>query len=145
MILNFSITHFIGSFDYTIHRDDLRGKVVFIIVNDTTLESGTRLPPPIGINPLNAALGVSVEEIIEEHPELADEPFHQVVEQFRGSVFSILRSRPRGEGIGGGNMWQLYAWEEDLLSCNMIGWPFTSLLLNPQPTKHAAKSYVSTK
>jgi RHS repeat-associated protein len=129
---NLSLTHFMGSFDYKIAWNGA-GKTIFMVDNDTTLESGTRLPPPVGIHPLDAQDGRSVESIIRDRPDLAHEHLYEVLWEYRGQVISILEPLRRGETTGrqgGGTMKQTFLWQEEYQGCFSPLWPHIAPFLS---------------
>jgi hypothetical protein len=115
------ITHFIGSFDYTISRFGF-DKLRFEVRNQTDLASGSRIPPILGgASVEDAEEAWSVEEILEWKPEASNWQQRRLVEEY--PVISILKAKTREHtggflGIeGGGNMRQTFIWYESYSPC----------------------------
>ena len=129
-MVEFPITHFLGSFDYTVVRSGL-DRIRFQIDNRTDLSSGTHLPgrwPPDDQrnNPL------SLEQVIDESPQLANRNAVELLNE-RPDIISILKIQERTEtgGLGGGAMRQTFTWTERRLMCGLenLPWPvYLSLL-----------------
>jgi RHS repeat-associated protein len=120
---NLDVTHFMGSFQYTISRHGF-DKVRFEIRNETDLASGTRIPPILGGAPVeDASEAFSVEEILEWYPEISSWTLGQIMEQY--PIISILSPKTREQtgGFldleGGGTMKQTFIWFEpySMLGC----------------------------
>ncbi len=104
-----NITHFLGTFKYEIADRGRSGLVRFWVYNKTDLASGTRLPRILGGTPG----APSLEELIEDHPELRNEPIGSLLQCH--PISSILRARARWETVGlqgGGTMEQTFIWCE---------------------------------
>jgi RHS repeat-associated protein len=126
------IMHFIGTFEYEVSlaRQGGLGGVRFVVRNRTDLASGTHWPgrfPPAGEeqNPL------SLERLIDEHPELANHSDWDLLYHYRDAngnpIVAILnpKRREQTEGYqGGGRMQQTFTWTEEY-DCNLanIPWP----------------------
>jgi hypothetical protein len=117
----FSITHFIGSFDYSVTREGDR--VRFEIHNQTDRASGTHIPlrfPDDGYT-------LSLEELVREKPLLADAFLLEVIHSGKYPIISILEAKSRAEtstGEGGGNFLQTFTWtERDLDLTELPPWP----------------------
>ncbi len=130
------ITQFLGSFDYTVDRlGSERAQVR--IDNQTDRSSGThfvgRFPPGHERNnPL------SMEQIIDERPELASMSALQMFLEYRDTrgnpVVSVLRPMLRTEtqGSGSGVMRQAFSWSERYFDCELPPWPIYLLWLDIQ-------------
>ena len=120
-----SIMHFLGSFDYTIEKSG-SGRIKYQVHNDTTLESGTRIPPILGgVDPLLGENAMSIEEIIWQNPGLANQTVTELMDDY--PVISVLESKKRGQTSlleGGGTMEQTFTWYERYDPCLMrYPWP----------------------
>jgi hypothetical protein len=117
----FSITHFIGSFDYSVTREGDR--VRYEIHNQTDRSSGTHIPlrfPKDGYT-------LSLEELVREKPLLMDAFLLEVIHSGKYPIISILEAKSRtetGPGEGGGNFSQTFIWtERDLGLTELPPWP----------------------
>jgi hypothetical protein len=117
----FSITHFIGSFDYSVTRAGDR--IRFEVHNQTDRSSGTHIPlrfPERGYT-------LSLEELVREKPSLADAFLMEVISSGKYPIISILVAKDRAEtapGEGGGNFTQTFTWtERDLRLSELPPWP----------------------
>ena len=122
-----NITHFLGTFDCRITRSS-SNKVGFRIQNVTDLASGSRIPPILGgVDPNVRRDWTSVEKVLEEHPFLWPAPLMTIVDFF--PVLSILEPKTREEtggflGLeGGGEMKQVFVWQEQYFACALPSWP----------------------
>ncbi len=137
---DFPLTHFLGSFNYTVTSTNI-GRVKITIDNRTDLASGTHFPgvfPPEG----EGAFPLSLEKVIREGPpELAHMQAWDLILNYRDPegrrIVSVLppltRSQTMG-GMGGGAMSEVFTWTEANLSCEIqkLPWPFYLPLLNIQ-------------
>jgi RHS repeat-associated protein len=122
---DFPVTHFLGSFDYSVVNTG-SNRTRIVITNRTDLASGTHIPgrfPPEDEreNPL------SVEQFITENPELENENILGLLTDNPGIV-SILEPMEREKTqfwMGGGNMLQTFTWSENSLGCwiQKLPWP----------------------
>jgi RHS repeat-associated protein len=129
---HYPLTHFLGSFDYKVVKV-ASGRVEFQIDNRTDLASGTHIPfrfPPDNerTNPY------SLEQFIQEHPEMGNEGVLDVLMGYP-EIVSILEPRTRQETgllMGGGNMYQTFKWSEQHLDCGLqnLPWPVYLPLLD---------------
>jgi len=118
------LTHILGSFDYRVVKSS-SDRIEFQIDNRTDLASGTRIPlrfPPDNSrdNP------VTVEQIIQEHPEMENMGILEILSN-HPEIVSILEPRTRGETgflMGGGNMNQTFRWTEKRLDCGFEKFPW---------------------
>jgi hypothetical protein len=123
-----SITHFLGSFECKISRPYDSDRVAFWVHNVTDLASGSRIPPILGgVDPATAASWTSVEEVLEQYPLLWFAPLTTIIDFF--PVISILEPKTREEtgGFldlkGGGEMQQVFVWQEQYFACELPSWP----------------------
>jgi hypothetical protein len=117
----FSITHFIGSFDYSVTRQGDR--IHFVVHNQTDRASGTHIPlrfPEDGYT-------YSLEELVREKPQLADTFLLEFIHSGKYPIVSILEAKDRSTttpGEGGGNFTQTFSWtESDLGVTDLPPWP----------------------
>jgi hypothetical protein len=117
----FSITHFIGSFDYSVKREGSRVK--FEIHNQTDRSSGTHIP----LRFPEGGYTLSLEELEREKPALANAFLMEVIYSGKYPLISILAAKNRAEtapGEGGGNFTQTFIWtEHDLGLSELPPWP----------------------
>jgi hypothetical protein len=107
----FSITHFLGSFEYRVTRDGDRLRIW--VRNVTDRASGTRIP----LRFPDAAHPLSLEELLTQKPELTRRPFLEVLAIPEFGLVSLLQSKTRAEtrddlGEGGGVLVQTFEWTE---------------------------------
>jgi hypothetical protein len=113
MIQDVSITHFLGTFDYSVSSSTLE-RVGFWVQNQTDRASGSHFA---GRFPAEGYIW-SLEELVEMFPHLKRKSLKEVVTDY--NVISVLRAQPREEtrgSIGGGNMKQTFTWSERRLVC----------------------------
>jgi hypothetical protein len=130
----FPVTHFLGSFDYTVAMSS-SNRTKITITNRTDLASGTRIPgrfPPEDEreNPL------SVEQFIRDNPEFENEGILDLLSN-NPEIVSVLEPSTRADTPfweGGGNMRQTFTWTENNLDClvNRLPWPVYLPLLDIQ-------------
>jgi hypothetical protein len=118
---DFSITHFIGSFDYSVTREGNR--IRYEIHNQTDRASGTHIPlrfPEDGYT-------YSLEELVRQKPQLADTFLIEFIHSGKYPIVSILEAKERSRtapGEGGGNYKQTFVWTEpDLGVTELPPWP----------------------
>lgn len=121
--VEFSVTHFIGSFDYTIEPEDDRLR--FAIVNQTDRASGTHFPMRFP----SGGYTQSVEALVEANPGIADTYLLELLGSSRYPVVSILEPKSReetleAEGEGGGAFIQTFTWTEQVLPYEADDLPF---------------------
>lgn len=117
----FSITHFIGSFDYSVTQEGDR--VRFVIHNKTDRSSGTHIP----LRFPEGGYTYSIEELVRQEPLLADAFLFEVIHSGKYPIISILESKSRAEtgpGEGGGDFTQMFTWTERKLELTELPpWP----------------------
>ncbi len=123
-----NITHFLGSFEYKIEQSG-SSRIKYQVFNDTTLESGTRIPPILGgVDPNQVQKRFSIEEIIWQNPLLANKSVARLIDEY--PIISILKSKNREETSfveGGGNMEQTFTWYERYDPC-LMNYPWPAVL-----------------
>jgi hypothetical protein len=122
--LEFSITHFMGSFEYTAQREGDRLRVT--VHNQTDRASGTRFPlrfPQDGYTQ-------DLETLVEQDPAAAQAYVLEVIRSAGYPVASILKPKTREEtlaaaGEGGGVFEQTFTWAERRLphGAGLPPWP----------------------
>jgi hypothetical protein len=117
----FSITHFIGSFDYSVSREGDR--VRYEIRNQTDRSSGTHIP----LRFPEGGYTLSLEELVREKPMLANAFLLEVIHSGKYPIISILEAKSRADTAadeGGGNFAQTFTWtERDLGLTELPPWP----------------------
>lgn len=113
--VEFSLTHFMGSFTYSVKR--VGDRLHFTVENQTDLASGTHLP----LRFPDAGYTQSLEALVAREPQLADVFLLELVQSSRYSIISILEAKSREEtreslDEGGGNLQQTFTWSEPYLS-----------------------------
>ena len=113
--VEFSLTHFMGSFTYSVKR--VGDRLHFTIENQTDLASGTHVP----LRFPDAGYTHSLEALVAQEPHLADAFLLELVQSNRYPIISILEAKSRQEtrdaaDEGGGNMQQTFTWSEPYLS-----------------------------
>ncbi len=121
--VEFSVTHFIGSFDYTVEREGERLR--FAIHNQTDRASGTHLPTRFP----SGGFTQSVEALVEEDPGIADAYLFELLRSPRYPIVSILEPKSREETLaaeeeGGGAFTQTFTWTENVLPFEAGDLPF---------------------
>ena len=133
-----SITHYLGTFDYRLESSQ-NGSVRVLITDEKELRSATRIGPSLGgarVNQANEAL--SIEEILELRPELAQYSVGELLKMFEGKVISILKIRSRDDTtgfMGGGLLVQHFTWEENNLEDCHKTYPWPTVLLHLEISK----------
>jgi|GEM_PF-7085280 len=107
----FSITHFIGSFTYTVLREGDR--VHFTIINQTDRASGTHIP----LRFPHGGYTATVESLAASDPALLDTYFFELLLSNRYPLVSVLDAKTRAgtdpeQGEGGGAFIQTFTWTE---------------------------------
>lgn len=113
--IEFSLTHFMGSFTYSVRRE--ADRVRFTVANQTDLASGTHLP----LRFPDAGYTQSLETLLAQEPQLEDAFLLEVVQSNRYPIISILEAKTREEtrdavAEGGGNFEQTFTWTEPYLA-----------------------------
>ena len=133
-----SITHYLGTFDYRLESSQ-NGSVRVLITDEKELRSATRIGPSLGgarVNQANESL--SIEEILELQPELAQYSVGELLKMFEGKVISILKIRSRDDTtglMGGGLLVQHFTWEENNLEDCHKTYPWPTVLLHLEISK----------
>jgi RHS repeat-associated protein len=119
------VSHFLGTFDYSVSLSIL-GRVIFRVHNQTDRASGSHFR---GLFEEEGYIN-SLEELVDDNPQLAKEPLGKVVNPNSGYyVISVLRGQNREEtsgSVGGGVMEQTFTWSERRLICpeeTLSNWP----------------------
>ena len=110
--IEFSLTHFMGSFSYSVQR--VGDRLHFTIENQTDLASGTHLP----LRFPDAGYTQSLEALVAQEPHLADAFLLELVQSNRYPIISVLEAKDRqetAEAEGGGNFRQTFTWSEPYL------------------------------
>lgn len=119
---NFSITHFIGSFTYSIERIDDR--LYFLVDNQTDRASGTHIP----LRYETEGYQHSLETLVNQDPALGKAYLLEVIQSNRYPLISLLdaktRQQTQGEE-GGGVFRQTFRWSERYLpyAADLPDWP----------------------
>jgi hypothetical protein len=117
----FSITHFIGSFDYSVIREGDR--IRYVVHNQTDRSSGTHIP----LRFPEGGYTLSLEELVRQKPTLANAFMLEVIHSGKFPIVSILEAKSRSDmlpGEGGGNFTQTFTWtEQDLNLTELPPWP----------------------
>ena len=116
-IQDFSITHFLGSFDYTIEEKDDR--LIYTVNNQTDRASGTRVP----FRYADSGYETSLEELVANDPNINNAYLLELMTSGRYPILSILQARPRElttGSEGGGNFTQTFVWSEKLLDKDQV-------------------------
>lgn len=113
--VEFSLTHFMGSFTYSVER--LGDRLYFTIENRTDLASGTHLP----LRFPDAGYTASLEMLVAQEPQLADAYLLELVQSNKFPIISVLEAKSRQEtrdevDEGGGNLHQTFTWSEPYLT-----------------------------
>ncbi len=136
---DFPITHFLGSFFYTV-EDTNSSRIKISIDNRTDMASGTHFPfrfPPKGED----EFPLSLEQVVQARHDLANRLASDLIMNYRDvdgrRIISVLRPLTRHQtmgGIGGGLMSQFFTWTESNLSCEIqqLPWPVYLPLLHIQ-------------
>jgi hypothetical protein len=127
------VTHFLGSFNYTVAKKDTGG-IQITIDNRSDLASGTHFPghfPPEG----EGEFPLTLEKVIRERPELAFVPAWYVIDRYRDNegrgIVAALQPLSRSQtlgGMGGGTMRQVFTWTEADISCEIQNLPWPAYL-----------------
>jgi hypothetical protein len=113
--IEFSLTHFMGSFSYSVER--VGDRLHFTVENQTDLASGTHLP----LRFPDAGYTQSLEGLVAEKPQLADAFLMELLQSNRYPIISVLEAKSRDEtreavAEGGGNLRQTFTWSEPYLT-----------------------------
>lgn len=113
--VEFSLTHFMGSFTYSVER--VGDRVHFTVENQTDLASGTHLP----LRFPDAGYTESLETLVAQEPQLADAYLLELVQSDSYPIISVLEAKSRQEtredaDEGGGNFRQTFTWSEPYLA-----------------------------
>ncbi len=127
-----SITHFIGSFEYSVEPEGDRLR--YTVTNQTDLASGTHIP----LRFPDAGYTATVESLVEEDPLLAQAYIGEVIVSERYPIVALLDPKTRAQtadeaGEGGGVFVQTFTWTEARIPTGEDGalppWPeYTSKL-----------------
>ena len=88
-VQDFSITHFLGSFDYSI--EEKNNRLIYTINNQTDRASGTRVPFRYADN----GYETSLEELIANDPNINNAYLLELMTSGRYPILSILEAKPR--------------------------------------------------
>lgn len=112
--VEFSLTHFMGSFSYSVER--VGDRLYYTVENQTDLASGTHLP----LRFPDAGYTQSLETLVAQEPQLADAFLLELIQSNRYPLISLLQAKSRQEtreasAEGGGNFRQTFTWSEPYL------------------------------
>ncbi len=128
--LPYAIVHFLGSFGYTVLQLPSE-RVGFRITNETERASGSHFR-----GRFRPQYVWSLEELVEQYPQLKNQPLSEVVGDPGYQVISVLAVKNRAQTTGpegGGFMQQTFTWSERELNCierMMLPWPVYLLFLD---------------
>jgi hypothetical protein len=91
----FSITHFIGSFDYSVIREGDRLR--YVIHNQTDRSSGTHIP----LRFPEGGYTLSLEELVRQKPALDNAFMLEVIHSGKSPIISILEAKNRSDMLPG--------------------------------------------
>jgi hypothetical protein len=119
---DFSITHFMGSFNYSVWRAGDR--LHFKIENQTDRSSGTHIPTRFADNGYH----LSLETLVTENPDLEEAFLLELLQSGKYPVISLLQAKSRQDtqgSTGGGDFHQTFEWSESYLphGSQLPNWP----------------------
>jgi hypothetical protein len=119
--LEFSITHFIGSFDYSVTVDGDR--LQFEIQNQTDRSSGTHIPTRFPEEGYTETL----EHLMQINPAIGDTFLFELISSAKYPIIAVLDTKTREETTGdegGGVFEQIFTWTERLTDyADLPAWP----------------------